>query len=126
MARPVFTFVVVALMVASVVAQEPQEERRESEITGRITVDGRPLEEGRILFYSDDGQIFGCVYKGGEFTIRNAWTGKFRVTVEGANVSERYSAPDTSALQVEIRRGKNVIEFVLHSPSKAPACGPQR
>ncbi|RCS48312.1 hypothetical protein DTL42_13385 [Bremerella cremea] len=53
--------VFVLLMFGVVVsqAQEPSKEVPRCELSGKIQVDGKPLAEGRILFYSQDNQIQG-------------------------------------------------------------------
>ena len=83
-----------------------------SALSGLVTFRGQPAA-GRILVYTSDDQIFGCLIgDDGKYKIENAPRGNLRVTIEGINVPGRYSQPG-NGLTVEIVGGSNVLDFEL-------------
>ena len=90
-------------------------------VKGTITLDGKPLPSGRILFHLGDGQFIGAKIKDdGTFKMERVPTGKYKVTVESAVQGKsvlpaRYAADDKSELQVEVKKGANTLDFALLS-----------
>ena len=90
-------------------------------VKGTVTVDGKPLPSGRILFHLGDGQFIGAKIKDdGTFKMERVPTGKYKVTVESAVQGKsvlpaRYAADDKSELQVEVKKGANTFDFALLS-----------
>jgi hypothetical protein len=90
-------------------------------VNGTITVDGKPLPSGRILFHLGDGQFVGAKIKeDGTFKMERVPAGKYKVTVEAAVGAKivlpaRYSAEDKSELRVEVKKGDNTFNFDLWS-----------
>jgi hypothetical protein len=85
-------------------------------VTGQITLDGNPLSGGRIIFHQDDGQFIGAkIDKSGKFKVDRVLVGKHKVTVESKGVPAKYASDEVSALQIEVKNGKNVFDFSLTS-----------
>ncbi len=82
-------------------------------IGGMVVLDGQPLAAGKITFHQDNGQFVGSVIKDGKFAIDAAPIGVLKVTVEGKGVSPKYTTPETTALTVQTRAGKNQFDFDL-------------
>src|SRR5262245_14888712 len=73
-------------------------------ISGRITLDGRPLPGGRIIFYVGDDQFVGAKVKAdGTFKVDRVPVGTHSVTVEHKTVPPKYASEDQSALRVEVK-----------------------
>jgi hypothetical protein len=85
-------------------------------ISGKITLDGRPLPGGRIIFYMGDDQFVGAKVKAdGTYKVDRIPVGKHKVTVEYKTVPPKYASEDQSALRVETKEGVNVVDFDLRS-----------
>jgi hypothetical protein len=85
----------------------------DSKVSGRVTLEGKPLAAGKITFYLADGEFFGSKVKDGKYAIDHAQAGTRKVTVEGEGVPIKYTLDDTSSLTVEIKDGKNVFDLDL-------------
>ncbi len=112
-----YTGVVVAcaLALAGAGAQAPAADPPAS-VSGRITLDGRPLPGGRIFFHVGDDQLVGAKLKAdGTFKIDRVPVGTHKVTVESKAAPARYASEDQSALRVETKAGANVLDFDLRS-----------
>lgn len=103
-------------------------------VSGEVTLDGKPLETGTIVFQGE-GQAMGVgEIEGGSYAIktgneRGLAPGKYRVTVSafqtrpGASdmdepvpaflTPQRYNDPETSGLEVEVQPGSNTFDFPL-------------
>jgi hypothetical protein len=89
-------------------------------VTGKVTLDGRPLPDGKVFIHLGDGQFVGCKVKDGSFKIGRVPVGKHKVTVEmrrdGLNaLPARYSEEKLSALRIEVQKGANVLDLLLTS-----------
>src|SRR5689334_23333670 len=71
-------------------------------VRGTVTVDGKPLDSGRIFFFIGDDQFVGAKVKDGQYMVDRVPVGRHTVTVEGKGVSDRYSSQDRSALTVAV------------------------
>lgn len=85
----------------------------EATLSGMITLDGRPLAKGRILFHLKNGQFVGSRIKDGKFTIDSIPSGARIVTIESKHVPEKYANEETSGLKVAINGGENQFAFDL-------------
>src|SRR5262245_21639141 len=64
-------------------------------VRGRVTLDGKPLAEGRILFHIGDDQFVGAkLNKDGGFAVTRVPSGRHKVTVEARGVPARYSSEE--------------------------------
>lgn len=93
--------------------------RRQTEVSGKVTMKGQPLSGAQVTFVGQDTQIkFGKTDEEGRFQLApndrpGNVSGPYRVTVEGDGVSAKFSDPNKTALTVEILPGENVFEFSL-------------
>lgn len=84
-----------------------------STIDGTVVLNGKPLA-GRILLHRNDGPSLGAeLAPDGTFRIKRVPVGKYRVTIEGASVPEKYSSENATPLTVEVKEGANTIQFEL-------------
>lgn len=83
------------------------------EAKGVVTLDGKPLADGKITLYRDNGQFVGAKIKDGKFAIDFVPAGAFKVTLEGKDVPAKYGLEDASGLTVMVTAGKNVFDFNL-------------
>ena len=81
--------------------------------TGVVTFEGKPLAEGKITLYRDNGQFVGAKIKDGKFAIDFVPAGMFRVTLEGKDVPAKYALEDATSLAVTVTAGKNEFNFSL-------------
>jgi len=84
------------------------EEKETGTVEGKITLNGRPLAQGKIGFHPKDGKAVVAVVKNGTYTARGVPTGTLPVTIEAKSVGRLYSSPKTTPIQVEIKKGENV------------------
>lgn len=106
----------VALCLFSTVVSQNQAPTNATEMTGEIRVDGKPIEKGRVLFCSAEGQIVGCIVRNGTYKIEKPSIGQQTVTIDGQGVSEKYRESETSGLVVEVKQDtKNQFDFHLTS-----------
>jgi hypothetical protein len=90
---------------------------RLTKLAGEVSVDGKPMKKGRILFYDSEGQIAGCIIRDGKYKIEEPNVGEQVVTIDGQNVANRYSDSEKSGLICEI--GQNIDNrFDFHLSSK--------
>ena len=82
-------------------------------VRGKITVNGKPLAAGRIFFFIDEDQFVGAKVKDGVYQVDRVPVGTHVVAVEFKGVPARYS--DKSELWVEVKQGKNDVDFDLRS-----------
>jgi hypothetical protein len=81
-------------------------------VNGTVTLKGKPLERGKIIFYLDGDQFVGAKIKDG-YTVGKVPPGTRRVTVDGEGVPVKYGTDDTTPLLAEIKKGGNTIHIVL-------------
>jgi hypothetical protein len=92
-----------------------------SSVTGRVTLDGKPLGTGKVIFHIGDGQFVGSkIGPEGEFKVGRVPKGTHKVTVEaiinGRNVLPPvYSSEERSELRFEVKKGENVLDLQLKS-----------
>jgi hypothetical protein len=98
-----------ALLIATPVARAA-----DGKISGRITVAGKPLEAGRIIFHLEDGEFVGAkVNKDGTYMVSRVPTGTRKVTIEGKGVPVKYASENTSGLTLEVKDGKAIHDIEL-------------
>jgi hypothetical protein len=68
-----------------------------AEVTGTVTVDGRPAEKGSITFLPADGMsaTSGDTIEGGKYTAKNVPVGTMRVEIRVPKVTGRKKLYDT-------------------------------
>jgi hypothetical protein len=110
----------------------------ESSVAGSVTLDGKPLGLGGVVFASSGGNpSSGTIGRDGSYTLKTANTpglnpGKYRVSVNALDtpnpppgvrdstppkqlVPEKYTSLDTSGLEYEVKPGSNTINIDLSS-----------
>jgi hypothetical protein len=104
------------------------------EVSGKITLDGQPVQVVSIHFHSLDGllEVNTAVFSDSTYMIPQLEVGIYAVTIEsdapkgepneppaksaareGSKIPGRYGKPDTSGLKVEVKEGKQVFDFAL-------------
>src|SRR5262249_24373447 len=84
-------------------------------ISGQVTLNGKLLGSGRVLFHLPNGQFVGSKIKDGTFAIDELPEGKHAITVEGKEVPEKYSDDESSVLQFDTKSGENLLDIDLRS-----------
>jgi len=97
----------------SIIAAAPASGAELGQATGVVTFEGKPLAEGKITLYRENGQFVGAKIKDGEYAIDFVPTGMFRVTLEGKGVPAKYALEEASGLTVTVVAGKNAFNFDL-------------
>lgn len=80
-------------------------------VRGKITVDGKPIDVGKVFFFIDENQFVGAKVKDGEFKVDRVPVGAHVVAIEFMDVPSKYF--DKSQLRVEVKMGTNVVNFDL-------------
>ncbi|AMV29247.1 hypothetical protein VT84_32935 [Gemmata sp. SH-PL17] len=106
------------------------------EVTGAVSFDGAPIEDGAIRFYPTDGKNpAGGTIKDGKYTATKVPVGTSKVVISGAKVvnkkkiyntpnspempvtaellPDKYSKPDKTTLTFEAKRGTNEKNWEL-------------
>jgi hypothetical protein len=94
-------------------------------VKGNVSLDGRPLAFGKVIFHLADGQFVGSKIKeDGSFKVDRVPLGTHTITVEAMKtekgrklnvIPERYASEEKSQLRVEVRKGKNQFDLHLNS-----------
>jgi hypothetical protein len=112
----------------------------EAQVSGRVTLDGKPVGPGVIVFAPEDGKSNppeGAIMPDGSYFLRTSRDlglppGKYKVSVSVFDVSdaqpnqrsmappklvtpERYASHETSPLAFEVSSGSNTIDVDLKS-----------
>ncbi|MBN9122996.1 MAG: hypothetical protein J0I06_28310 [Planctomycetes bacterium] len=73
-------------------------------MSGTVTYDGKPVEDGHIKFIAADGQgTADDVIKSGKYTVRKAPVGNTKVSISGVKVTgqkKMYDTPDSPTVPV--------------------------
>lgn len=87
------------------------------QVTGAITLDGKPLAGGEIALVGADGLVHrGAIKADGTYQVKDLAPGTFKITVKGdkaVTVPKKYAEPSTSALTFEVRAGDNTLDIRL-------------
>ena len=102
-------------------------------VTGTIEYNGKPLEQGMIVFYPAEGRSATGIIEDGEITEVSTYDpgdgaplGHVKVVVTSVDrpdadmytpkkslIPVKYTQLQTTTLEADIERGKNVLEFQL-------------
>ena len=85
----------------------------DGKVSGRVSVGGKPLAVGRVIFHLENGQFVGSKVKDGKYTIDRVPTGILTVTAEGDGIPAKYTRDDRSPLRVMVKEGEGMIDFNL-------------
>jgi hypothetical protein len=118
MFRRQFTVAACLLFVVAIpfVRAEDPQPTETAKVQVRVIVDGKPIDKGRIFFYSDTNNFVGThLNDEGKGTVDRIVVGEYVVTVEGDGIPAKYSQLEASALRVKIAAGENEFGFELKS-----------
>jgi hypothetical protein len=107
-------------------------------VSGKVTIDGKPLTAGNVNFFADNGAFSVAIGPGGEYTISEkdllGRTCKVSVTGVPAKpgqpkiaIPNKYQSPFTSGLMVKVKEGSHTFNIDLKSagqPDKKPPTPP--
>jgi hypothetical protein len=98
---------VLALLASAAVAGDAR-------VSGVVTLDGKPIEAGKIIFHLADGEFVGAQVKAdGKYTVSRVPAGAWKVSIEGKGVAAKYNS--ATELKVEVKEGPATIDFDLRS-----------
>jgi hypothetical protein len=111
-------------------------------VSGTVTLDGQPLEQGRVVFQAPGLPTgVGEIRRGGRYQLQTGTqtgiaTGHYVVTVSAYQVElnadgqsepafrlttpAKYNSPETSGLSANIQPGGNQIDFGMFSSERPP------
>jgi hypothetical protein len=84
-------------------------------VKGFVTVDGKPLAEGKLKLHTAGAKPIELPIKDGKYARDKVPTGTKTATVEGVGVPAKYGSAGTSPLKVEIKAGANELAFELRT-----------
>jgi len=86
------------------------------QVTGNITLDGKPLTGGEIGLLGADGRTFkGPINADGSYQVKGLPAGTFKITVKSnvVKIPTKYADPSTSGLMYEVRAGNQALDIQL-------------
>jgi hypothetical protein len=99
-------------------------------VTGKVTLKGKPLLRGVVIFYDRDGEdYFGQVQRDGSYTVANIPCGPMKIAVHTRGptppgplipppghvpIPKHYYDPWKSGLELDVRRGLQVFMIDLN------------
>jgi hypothetical protein len=110
----VVLFAVGAVFVSGGVVSADDEEL--ASVGGKVIYNGKPLDNAVIIFHLQDDQFVGAKIKAGQFRVDRVPVGTTKVTIESKKAAfpAKFADPETSGLSVEIKKGKNPVNFMLN------------
>jgi hypothetical protein len=102
-----------AFAVLVLICQPARADEKVGAVQGKVSVEGKPLADGKIIFHVGGGQFVGSTVKNGNYQIGVIPVGTHKITVEGAGVAARYNSEQTTPLSVEIGAGKQNVDLEL-------------
>jgi hypothetical protein len=87
-----------------------------STIEGKVTYNGKPLQDGSITFHLKDDQFVGAkIQPDGTFRVERVPVGTVKVTFASKKlrIPTKYGIPETSPLTLEVKKGKGVADFQI-------------
>jgi hemoglobin len=102
------------------VEKKSDDKAKDSEVQGTVTVDGKPLESGKIAFNFDPPKkedktepITGDI-KDGKYKVSGLKPGSYRITIKaGDAIGVIYGLPQTTPLKCEITKAQEIQDFQL-------------
>jgi len=102
----------VLTLAAGSQAQAPAKDT--ATVEGKVTFQGQPLTGGKIEFHPDKGKpVKADLEKDGTYSAKKVPLGKLKVVFKVKGLPRSYASRDTTPLVVEIKKGKQVADFVL-------------
>jgi hypothetical protein len=84
-------------------------------VGGKVTYNGKPLDDAVITFHLKDDQFVGAKIKDGQFRVDRVPVGTVKVTIESRKVAlpAKFADSETSGMSAEIKKGKNEVNLML-------------
>ena len=82
-------------------------------VSGRVSLDGRPLAEGKLVLHPPDGPPIEIDITDGAFATEALPIAEMRVVIQGEGVPESFGRKETTALVVETKEEANRFDFEL-------------
>jgi hypothetical protein len=84
-------------------------------VGGKVIYNGKPLDDAVITFHLKDDQFVGAKIKDGKFRVDRVPIGAVKVTIDSKKVAlpAKFADPETSGLSVEVKKGKNPVNFMI-------------
>jgi hypothetical protein len=102
-----------ALALVLLAARHAAADEATPAIGGFVTLDGKPFEAGKIIFYLDDDQFVGARIKTGVYKVSRVPAGTWRVAIEAEGIPAKYSSEEATPLRVEVKAGTNHFDLDL-------------
>ena len=90
-----------------------------AQVSGKVTLDGKPLPGGEIALYDAAGKTTkGTVNADGSYQVKDVKPGAYKVTVKtddkDVKIPKKYADPMTSGLTYEVKAGNQTHDIVLN------------
>ncbi|TVS17076.1 MAG: DUF1559 domain-containing protein [Planctomycetaceae bacterium] len=82
-------------------------------VSGSVSLDGRPLAEGKLVLHPPAGPPIEIEITDGAFAAKEVPVAVMRVVIRGTGVPESFGRQETTALVVQTAAGANVFNFEL-------------
>jgi hypothetical protein len=83
-------------------------------LEGHITLDGKPVAKGKIVFHPQKGKpIEADLKEEGTYQAKDVPVGAARVTIEGEGVPAKYADPKTTPLLFDVKKGTSTADLDL-------------
>ena len=100
--------------------KKPDDKPKGGEVSGTVTVDGKPLESGKIGFVfiaekkEDQKEPIVGDIKDGKYKVSGVAPGAYRITIDGGDaVGRQYKLPLTTPLKREFTKDKETCDIDL-------------
>ena len=86
----------------------------DGKVSGVVTLMGKPLAAGKIVFHLKDGEFVGAKVKAdGTYRLSRVPEGTWKITAEGKRIPAKYASDDTSGLTFEVKKGSQSFNIDL-------------
>src|SRR5262249_20587243 len=90
---------------------EPKDEGR---VTGKVTLDGKPLAKGKVNLIDKDGKLFSAaIAADGRCAGATVPAGGYKVTITDAGAPAKFADTKTSGIEMVVKKGANDADFDL-------------
>jgi hypothetical protein len=103
---------VLAVLVGLVV-QVRADETVVGSVEGKITLNGKPIEKGKVAFHPEKGKPVEADIKDGDYAAKGVPVGTVRITVKAEGVPPKFGGANTTTLTAEVKKGKNNLDLDL-------------
>jgi uncharacterized protein (TIGR03067 family) len=93
--------------------REQAKEQETGTVQGMITLNGKPLEKGKVSFHPEKGNAIEAEIKDGAYSAKGVPTGSVQVTVKAEGVPAAFAGEATTPLRAEVNKGANTLDLAL-------------